>query len=274
MIIRHTILTITGFCTVLVMSACASYQDNVDHVTASRIARPAFMVERVIPEGPYPLYAWERMRDRKEKAVLYIEGADETNPVGLHLASRDRTRNVAYLAQPCQYSTGSGDNCEQGFYQPGSVEVLATYNAVMDEMRARYGLTGFDLVGHGSGGNIAALLAADRDDVLSLRTVAAPLAPAEGLSATAIAPELADMPQHHFIGAADDLVTPESYHFFRQAMGPSDCTHYTLVQDANHERGWVEEWPTFLTYPTECAINMEGYDPEPFPGLPYDKGKI
>ncbi len=274
MTIRQTLLATLGICSALSLSACGSTKANIDHTTASRIARPAFMVERINDAGSYPLYTWERMRDRKQKAVVYIEGDTQTNPVSLHLASRDRTRNILYLAQPCQYNTWSGESCKEGFYQKGSAEVLGTYNDVLDEVRARYGISGFDLVGYDSGGNIAALLAADRDDVLSLRTVAAKLTPTEGLSATAIAPELASVPQHHFIGAADNEVTPETYHFFRQAMGDSDCTHYTLVQDADHTRGWVEEWPDFLTYPIDCAINMDGYEPEPFPDMPYDKGKM
>lgn len=274
MTIRSSLFAALGFCSLVSLTACAT-KNNLDHTTASRIARPAFMVERVNDSGSYPLYSWERMRDKKEKAVIYISGGDETNPVGLHLASRDRTRNVAFLAQPCQYGTDDGDNCETGFYQKGGAEALAAFNAVLDEMALRYRLTGYDLVGYGSGGNIAALLAADRDDVLSLRSVAANLTPSEGLSATAIAPKLADMPQHHFIGAADGIGTPESYHFFRQAMGPSECTHYTVVQDADHERGWVEDWPTLLTYPIECAYeDMEEYTPAPFPAQPYDKGKM
>lgn len=272
--IRQTLLASLGLCSALAITACGSVKENIDHTTASRIARPAFMVERTNDAGAYPLYSWERMRDRKEKAVIYIEGDTAKNPVALHLASRDRTRNVAYLAQPCQFSTWDSESCDEGFYQKGSEQVLETFNDVLNEIRARYTITGFDLVGYDSGGNIAALLAAGRDDVLSLRTVAAKLTPTEGLSATAIAPELADVPQHHFIGAADQTVKPETYHFYRQAMGESECTHYTVVQDADHTRGWVEEWPELLTYPLDCAIDMEGYEPEPFPKMPYDKGKM
>lgn len=251
---------------VIAIAACSATINNIKHTTASRIARPAFMIERTIAEGPYALYAWERMRDRREKAVLYIEGDSDINPHALHLASRDTTRNVAYLAQPCQFNTDNSHNCGTDFHQPGGAEVIASYNAAMNEMKARYGITGFDIVGYGSGGNIAALLAAERDDILSLRTVAGKLNPKDGASATAIAPELADMPQHHFIGAADNEVHPDTYHFYRQAMGPSSCVHYTLVQDADHDRGWVDEWPELLKSPTACEAElMEDYDPEPFP---------
>lgn len=274
---KHKILfSFLGLSSLIALNACG-VRENINHVTASQIARPAFMVERVNDSGGSPLYTWERMRHRGQRTAVYIEGdmryvkgqGYNDNPVALHLSSRDRTPNLLYLAQPCQYSTGLSESCKAGFTTLDSETMLQTYNAVLDEVKKRYGITGFDLVGHDSGANIAALLAAQRNDILSLRTVAGKLNPAEGLSAAAIAPQLVNVPQHHFLGAADTTVTPATYHEFRQEMGDSECVHYTMVQDADHTRGWVEKWPELLGYDIACAYEpMETYVPAPFPPAP------
>jgi len=264
---RNKILfSVFGLSALMALSACQRYTQNIQHVTASQIARPAFMVERIIPSANHNLYAWERMHYSGESANIYIEGTNEDNPVALHLASRDNSKNLAYLAQPCQYDTTSDEVCQGITSVDHTTSVIESYNAASDEMRARYRITSFNLIGYDTGANIASLLAAERNDILSLRTVTGDFTPAGGISAVNIAPSLANMKQHHFLGAADDVITPEEYHAYRQAMGPSGCVNYTMVQDADHEKGWVEKWPTLLGYPLECeAEAFEDYTPEPFP---------
>src|SRR5688572_30488779 len=92
-------------CSVLILAAlvpaACSITENRE-ITAERIARPAFMVERRLDAGPADFQLWERMHQRFAPANVYIEGDGVTsadgsyfsnttpdNPVGLHLASRD-----------------------------------------------------------------------------------------------------------------------------------------------------------------------------------------
>ena len=112
-----------------ILAACG-LQTDLKQQAAKHIARPAFMVERSIPTGSFGLNAWERMHQRHAPATIYIEGdsdgihiqpaqvqnprfepnvrgffgedATRMNPVGLHLASRDLSENLAYIARPCQ----------------------------------------------------------------------------------------------------------------------------------------------------------------------------
>lgn len=142
-------------------------------------------------------------------------------------------------------------------------------------MKARYDLNSFHLVGVDGGAQIAAFLAAERKDVVSLRTVAGNLnhifvanahesTPLKGsLNALNMAPRLAHVPQHHFIGGADSVITPGVYHSFRQAMGPSSCVQYSLVQDAGHRRGWVEKWPELLKIVPKCSTQPKAPTPKP-----------
>lgn len=271
------LLTLTG-CNVL-------SHDNKD-VAADRIGRPAFMVDRMLKTEMFEIKAWERMHKRFAPATIYIEGDgkhwekdvdiahrwfDEgntpANPVGLHLASRDLSENLGYLARPCQYIYNPEEKGCSSLYWGSrrySRDVVNSYHEALNEMKARYNLTDIHLVGFDGGAVIAAYLAAERDDIKSLRTVAGVLNhsfitsergldPLSGsLNPIEIAPQLAKVPQIHFIGGADEMVTPGVYHSFRQAMGTSDCIHYSMVQDASHYLGWVDKWPDLLNIQPSC----------------------
>ncbi len=283
-----------GGTTLAACSLGAEYRE----VTAERIARPAFMVEREMGAGDMHFQLWERMHNRFEPANIYIEGdgdptylnrditIDSTpdNPVALHLASRDNAGNLAYISRPCMYLETPGDKevCSPKYWSTRrySPEVIAAYNETLDEIKKRYDITTFNLIGYDGGANIVAALAAERKDVSSIRTVAGNLTPdtvyaktgqildADNARADKFAEQLSMVPQHHFIGAGDEVAPPSVYHSFRQAMGPSDCVHYTLVQDADHTRGWVEKWPELLNAPTDCEIPPP---PKPLPPRPIDK---
>ncbi len=227
-----------------------------------RIASPAWMVKRPVKAGPFVLTAFERMHERSAPATLYIEGnggaslaahdgllfnSTPHNPVALHLASKDKADNLAYLARPCQY-TGLQDNdksCDElheGDAQYGA-EVLSAYNEALNGIKARYGVTSFHLVGYDGGATLAALLAGERKDVRSLRTVAG------RFDLNALAPRLVPLrgiPQHHFIGGQDNDVPPAELHGYLQVLGDSECVAHTLIQEAAHSKGWVEKWPDLL----------------------------
>lgn len=274
------------------LSGCAGIAE-MREITAERIARPAFMTERRLESNNMDFQVWERMHQREAPANLYIEGdgwaargaLDPTpkNPVALHLASRDKSQNLVYLSRPCQYKESQNHKtCAPDLWKNRrfSPEVIAAYNAALDDIKTRYDITEFNIIGYDGGANIAASLASTRDDVASLRTVAGALVPdlvydtksqpldADSIKADDFAPSLATMPQHHFVGAGDNIVPASVYHSFRQSMGASNCVHYTFVQDADHTRGWVEKWPDLLNATTTCVTPPT---PIALPPRPVDK---
>lgn len=285
------------FFLLITLTACSQTDRDFKTQTADRMARPAFMVARYIPTTNFKLYAWERMHDRGAPASIYIGGdtlnwsydnlvaddylSDKTtpkNPVALNLATRDLSSNVAYLARPCQYLNDKElKSCPSKYRydERFSEDVINGYHQALNEIKNRYDITSFHLVGFDGGAQIAAFLAAERPDVISLRTVSGNLnhtfvatergnTPLSGsLNAIDIATRLAHVPQHHFIGGADDIITPGVYHSFRQAMGPSSCVHYSLVQDAGHRRGWVEKWSELVNILPECTFKESGIMPTP-----------
>lgn len=221
--------------------------------TAQRIAAPAWMIKRTVPAGEFSLRAYERIHNRGGVANLYIEGngsgmlGDPTpeNPIALHLASKDKADNLIYLARPCQY-VGT-DGCDKIKNDKYSSTVINGYIAALDEISARYGISGFHLIGYDGGAVIASRLASERSDILSLRTVAGLLG-----EAPESAKNLVKMPQYHFIGGQDSVVPPAHLHSYLQAMPPSSCVQTMLVQEADHKDGWVNKWPEFLSLPVNC----------------------
>ncbi len=245
--------------------------------TAQRIAAPAWMIKRDIAASPFLLRAYERIHDRGGIAHVYIEGEENDsatgdvtpfNPVALHLASKDKAENVIYIARPCQYTgmVSPTEKCESRYWKESSFSetVLNSYNKALDDIALRYGITGFDLIGYSGGGTIASLLAAQRADVNSLRTIAGildheaytnaaqkePLS--DSLNPVSQAIVLGKMPQYHFIGGRDKEVPPMVLHSYLQSMPPSKCVQTMMIQEAEHNEGWVDKWPELLELPVTC----------------------
>ncbi len=270
--------------TLATIGACAVTPVMRDSI-AERLASPVWMLERDIPAGSFALKSYERMHERFAPANIYIEGDGFTtsdfadfniesndptprNPVALHLATRDKSENVVYLARPCQYSglLDRTKECHSKYWgnERFSPEVLNAYSTALDEIKHRYDIEGFHLTGYGGGGAIAALLAAGRDDILSLRTVAGNLdhfsytmhhglAPLEGsLNPIDFTDKLKNIPQYHFIGAQDPIIPPAILHSYLKNMGESNCVRYQMVQEAEHDAGWVDKWPEFLSRNISC----------------------
>lgn len=268
---------------ILILSGCiATSSSFLLEETAQRLAAPAWMIKRDITAETYILRSYERIHKRRDFANLYIEGDNIVNlanptpkyPLALHLASKDNAENVIYLARPCQY-TGKTDyphSCDVSDWTDNqfSEDVIKSYNAALDDIAVRYQIKGFNLIGHAGGASIASLLAAERGDVLSLRTVAGILdhdahralhrsTPLSGsLNPVTYASDLTNMPQYHFIGGQDQYVPTSILHRYLQALPPSNCVQTLLVQEAEYENGWADKWPELLALPVTCNQPLHG----------------
>lgn len=292
MIFARSILAL-GVATTL-LTGCSSNSVMLED-TVKRTAMPVFMVERKIPGHDFIFEAWERVYQRNAPATIYIEGdgdvgssSDPTpiDPYALRLAAQDSGTNVIWLARPCQYVKGwrGGKSCPSEYWKAKrfAPEVIEDYQIALDNIKSRYGTSGFNLVGYDGGAAIATILSAQRDDVLSLRTVAGNLDPQatdelhkatyQGGSLTPVdfAPGVANVPQRHFIGEQDNVTPPAVYHSFAQNVVDARCMNVTLVDGADHDSGWVEKWKALLSMPTDCAAPPK---PVTFDPTPLDGGK-
>lgn len=266
------------------MTGCAA-TPGVRESNANRLAFPVFMIPRDVNAEMFKLKTFERVYEKGGVANVYFEGSghpyvtptledtDPTpkNPVGLQMASYDPAPNVIWMGRPCQYrmnlvNAKKGDECPTKYLTDAmfAPEVIAAYDAALDDLKSRYGFTEFNLAGYDSGGGLAALIASARTDVLSLRTAAGLLdtqtyASAHGLPAMTASlnpidatPHLANMPQHHYIAQFDAVVPNAVYHSYAQAINDERCMEYTFIQNVDHNYDWSEHWAAFVKEPVRC----------------------
>lgn len=286
------------------LSGCASHPVMKDD-TVKRTAMPVFMLERDIPGHLFMIESRERVYQKYQSATIYIEGdgrayLDEQSvsddptpedPVALRLAARDASPNVIWLARPCQYNKGwrNGKTCPSEYWTSKrfAPEVINDYEIALDNIKARYGIPSFNLVGYDGGAAIATILAAKRQDILSLRTVAGNLDPKttavlhnvayseDSLTPVDFAPGIATVPQRHFLGKMDRVTPPAVYNSFAQNVANGSCMNASLIDNADHVLGWVEQWKVLLTLPVDCAAPPEPvkFDPTPLDGDKYKRAK-
>jgi pimeloyl-ACP methyl ester carboxylesterase len=283
-----------GLAAMTALSACYQHWAPMRHETATRLYRAAFMNERHIEANDFEITVFERVYDKGGNARVYIEGdgpgytsnpignvgdAAGTNPtpvypVGLHLATYDNARNVIAMARPCQYAydhtppTQDNPKCQPGVWQKDrySPEVIDTMNKALDDVKTRYGLKKFELVGFEGGGVIALALTLHRDDIVSVRTVATPLdhdiltgtmkiKPFDGsVNAAEFASRVAHVPQRHFVGHLEEKIPYQAmFDSYAKAEGDLSCTHFNIVRKASDAKGFVAQWPELLQMPVECG---------------------
>ena len=255
----------------LLLAGCISADPYRD---GQKIASQGGLTRENFDTSPFPIVTWHRITPPVHSVRVYIEGdgfawksrttpsdnPTPRNPTGLKLAAAEKQANVFYLARPCQFiGPPLPANCRANIWTQDrfSPAVIDAMNEALSQMVLRYPGVKLDLVGYSGGGNIAALLAARRSDVRSLRTVAGnldvayvndihhvtPMPAAE--NAIDRAPALRALPQIHYSGGADTTVPPAVARRFQQAVG-GRCVQTELVNGMEHGSDWAAIWPGLL----------------------------
>jgi hypothetical protein len=180
------------------------------------------------------------------------------NPVALELASQDRHYPVAYIARPCQYLTATELNtCDYKYWTRArfSVAAVSAINVAISESKLASGAQRLRLIGYSGGGVIASLVAARRDDVDSLITIASPLdidawaafqriSPLrESLNPMDFLPALSRIRQAHLIGENDAVVPPE---YMKAVQNRLPAASFIVVPGYTHDCCWAESWREWL----------------------------
>ncbi|CAA7625977.1 alpha/beta hydrolase [Magnetospirillum sp. SS-4] len=248
---------------------------------ADAIAASARMTKATLRTDSFTLMSYSHLGRPGEPLTVYIEGDGRAwttrtqlslnptpdNPLALRLAVRDPAANVAYLGRPCQYvDLGRERHCHDAYWSSKrfAPEVIAATDQAVEQLKARAGASGLHLVGYSGGGAVAALLAARRPDVLSLRTVAGNLdhvalhnhhrvtqIPAS-LNPIDVAPRLARLPQIHYSGGRDTVVPGFIAARYAQRSGDGSCVRLSTMSGATHEDGWAERWTSALKDAPSC----------------------
>lgn len=262
--------------TLLIICACA-HEDPRRHAQA--LAKHGGLIRSEIQTRDFLLVAYSRIDDPRQPVNAYFEGdglawisrnrlSDDPTPhraVGLALATADTAPNVIYLARPCQYIDLHAHPCDSAWWSGKrfAEEVVRSENEALDILMRGTPTQPVHLAGYSGGAAIAVLVAARRDDVASIRTVAGNLdseavnrfhgvSPMpDSLNPIDVAPALARIPQIHFISQSDAVV-PASI-AARFAAAAAECARVVTIAGPSHESGWAERWLPLLAQTPACA---------------------
>lgn len=264
---------------ILVLAALLSACGGADMVPArnkaARLTADAGWRYELRDSGGFVLATAQSPAPASDVLTIYLEGdgmaflgtgrvsPDPTpeNPVGLRLALQHGVA-AAYVARPCQYSlpNGQGRNCDPAVWTARryASEVVDSMDAAVDGLKRRSGARRLVLVGYSGGGVLAALLAARRNDVAGIVTVAANLdarywvardrlSPLTGsLDPTDFLDRLRIIPQVHLVGGRDEVVTPDVVASYVTKLGVGAPVSVVEMAGYSHICCWAENWPNLM----------------------------
>jgi hypothetical protein len=275
---KKNIYTIILLVLTVSILGCAAMPVCMDRAGAAKnIAGKAGFTKEHIKAGDFTLMTCQRFNKRSDNVSVYIEGdgrawetkyrlsGDPTpsNPVALKLAAVDPADNIAYIARPGQYPPSGFPECDARYWSGFrfAPEVIYSFNRAIDILKEKSMAKHVELVGYSGGGAIAVLVAAQRSDVVALRTVAGNLDTNAfctlhhvsqldaSLNPLDFAVKVAHIPQRHFVGRRDKVIPLAIAQSFVTMEKDKDYARITIVDSLSHNDGWHKRWKELLLMP-------------------------
>lgn len=263
---------------VSLLSACVTVPSSDQRqVSAKQLASEHDWQTRIIHTSHFDLLSFQPKHHAQQSLLtVYIEGdglawltkkiisVDPTpiNPTGLKLALQHPQGNTVYLARPCQYTGGSTAKNSNKHYWTDSrfaEPVIASINDALTALKAEYSAEQLQLVGYSGGGAVAALVAAGRNDVAKLITVAGNLDHQAWTTHQDISPlwnslnpadyrqQLSDIEQVHFVGGNDKIMPAFLAQEFVAGFHSSEKAKVVVVPEFDHHCCWVRDWKSLIS---------------------------
>lgn len=252
------------------MAACTAFPSPDErHRYASSLAQGQHWQALQLQAGVFRLQAYATPA-RSEVLTLYLEGdgfawinahrpsPDPTplDPLALRLALAQPSGNAAYLGRPCQYLGDDIATCHKRYWTDArfSEEVVHSLDQAADQLKARAGAQRLVLAGYSGGGTLALLLAARREDVVRVITVAGNLDPAawthhhritplqHSLNPATLRQRLASVEQIHLLGEQDRVVPPHLAEAFIAGYPPGHRAQIRVLPGYDHRCCWAQDW--------------------------------
>ena len=269
--VRRRIRPLALLCALLAVGGCQAPRQALED-----LARQHDRTLVVLAGNPFPLLASQPPAMPDGWLRVYIEGdgrawltadqpSSDPTPQQLLLAQLafvDPSPAV-WLARPCQFV--SAPACAPRWWTSHryAPEVVDSLSQALDQLRTQ-GARRFELVGYSGGAALALLLAARREDVVAVQTLAGNLQPRqwvrwqqlEALSGS-LEPldqpqRLRQLPQRHLYGLRDRVIPPALSASYPQALGAARCVAMQAVPEADHHSGWAAAWAYWRTQPLPC----------------------
>ncbi len=267
----------------LVLAGCNPIQTRID--SANDLTDDSGFIKEVISTSHFKLVSYQNITLTDTAGTFYIEGdglawlsrkrvspnPTPKNPVALKLALNDPSANVIYLARPCQYvDLKTEKQCHSDYWTTKrfAPEVVASMGEAITQIKQSAKLNKIRLVGYSGGGAIAAMLAATRNDVIDLRTVAGNLdialfaqvhnvTPLTGsLNPVDFVKDLVAIPQTHFVGLDDNVIPTKIAESYKDRFARFDvnlrCFSIHKVDNASHSSGWLKNWDRLVNLSIRC----------------------
>ena len=264
----------------LLLSACVSLPSSQQrNKTVKQLTQAHDWQYKLIHTAYFDLVSFKPNHHAQEKQLtVYIEGdglawltkniisTDPTplNPTGLKLALKHPQGNAVYLARPCQYVGGlDGRNCTKHSWTDSrfSEHVIASTNEALNTLKAEFSAKNLQLIGYSGGGAVAALLAARRDDVNKLITVAGNIdhqawtthhrigSLSNSLNPADYWDQLIHIPQIHFVGEKDKIMPPFLAQQLFANLSDESQLRVVVVPNQRHSCCWDEIWTELMAQP-------------------------
>jgi len=267
----------------LLLAGCASLDSRLHNAEA--LATAHGFTRDVVNTERFRIVTWQKLHKQNTAVTVYLEGdgyafvdrvtvssnPTPINAIGLKLAVLDNSDNLAYIARPCMYlDLTTEPHCEASYWTTRrySPEVIQAISQAIDAIKTTVGADKIRLVGYSGGGTIAAILAAQRSDVLDLRTLAGNLDIEEfaryhkvtqlagSLNPVDFATTLVHVPQRHYVGIDDNVIVrsiTESYlRTLRSVNADIQCSFVEYLPAITHNKGWEGSWQTMDSAIVSC----------------------
>lgn len=176
-----------------------------------------------------------------------------TDAQALRLAVRHQGVAV-YLARPCQFVAQAGCDSRYWLGKRFASEVVAANNEAVDVLKQRFKAQRIQLVGYSGGAAIAAMVAARRDDVVRLVSVAGNMHPdawTQQLGLTKLGGDspvnyvarLHTVPQLLLVGGQDKQVPPAVADAYMALFDKAAPISKRVKPSFDHGCCWAEAWP-------------------------------
>ncbi len=227
-----------------------------------------------------PVSTWLYEGPKKSNVVrVYIEGDGRawvrksrmsTNPTPKNrlvhaLMLKDKKTDIAYLGRPCHFQQNGLCHPRVWTFDRYSEDTLNIMNNALSAIKKKQNYQAIELVGFSGGATIALLLASQRDDIASVRTIAGNLDPAYTNTLHKVTPmpsalnpadyidTLKNIPQYHFVGADDPIVKPAIVNHYLSRFTDMYCIQFKILPGVTHHKGWVDHWEQLLSESPHCV---------------------